>query len=380
MLRYSSRIHWNLESSALSQAVSAAREGVLDLTVSNPTDAGIAYPSGVLESLTDPRAMVYDPNPLGLPSAREAVSEYYGGRYSPDQILLTASTSEAYSWLFKLLCDPGDEVLIPRPSYPLFEFLADLECVRTVQYPMHYDHGWFIDVAALESLITPRTRAIVFVNPNNPTGSYLKPGEFEFLQRTGLPLIFDEVFLDYAFDTPQPVYTPHFLLSGLSKVSGLPQMKLGWIVVNDAASLPRLELIADTFLSVGTPVQYALPALLDARHEVQAQIRARTKRNLDHLRARVLHVEGGWTAIVQMPRTRTEDEWVLHLLQDHNVLVQPGYFYDFESEAYLIISLLTEPATFAEAARRIILAATHAEEVPHRSDAAHYDNHDDVRR
>jgi aspartate/methionine/tyrosine aminotransferase len=358
MARFSSRIQWSLQPSALAGAIAGRRNGahLLDLTISNPTEAGIHCPPSLYDSLSNPKSRVYDPNPLGLRDAREAVSEYYGGRYSPDRILLTASTSEAYSYLFKLLCDPGDEVLVPRPSYPLFEFLADLECVRTVQYPMHYGHGWFVDLDAMRALITSRTKAIVFVNPNNPTGSYLKPEEFEAMRATGLPLIFDEVFLDYAFDTPPLAYPADFILSGLSKVSGLPQMKLGWIVVNDPDALSRLELIADTFLSVGTPVQHALRELLSARGDIQRQIRARTSANLAHLHSlglRVLHVEAGWNAILQAPRTRTEDEWVLHLLRDCGVLVQPGYFYDFESEAFLVLSLLTPEPDFAEGARRI---------------------------
>ncbi len=363
MTRYSKRIHGNPETSNLAHEIAAARmDATLDLTVSNPTTAGIRYPPRLLDALADPRALSYEPSALGLLSAREAVAEYYGGRYSPERILLTASTSEAYSYCFKLLCDPGDEVLIPRPSYPLFEFLAELECVRTVQYPLHYAYGWFVDLGAVRQLLTERTKAIVFVNPNNPTGSYLKPEEFAALRSLGLPLIFDEVFLDYSFRGDQPPqYPADFILSGLSKISGLPQMKAGWIVCNDAAAMPRLELIADTFLSVGTPVQQALPAFLEARHEVQEQIRERTRTNLELLRSlappgMLLEPDAGWCAILRVPRTRTEDEWVLHLLRDHGVLVQPGYFYDFESEAYLVLSLLTRTDSFAEGTKRTILA------------------------
>jgi alanine-synthesizing transaminase len=365
-MRFSSRLRWQTHPSAIADLIAQRRlkaDDLLDLTVSNPTDAGIQYPATILQSLADPRALRYRPAAFGLQEAREAVAiDYYRGRYSPEQIVLSASTSEAYSWLFRLLCDPGDEVLIPRPSYPLFEYLAQLECVRTVQYPMHYAQGWFVDLDAVQALITPRTRAIVFVNPNNPTGSYLKPVEWDYLRVTGLPLIFDEVFLDYALPphaAPQP-YPADFVLSGLSKVSGLPQMKIGWIVVNNPEALPGLELIGDTFLSVNAPVQQALPTLLGARHHIQSQIRARTRENLEFLRAaaapNLLDVEGGWSAVLRVPRVCTEEEWVTRLVQDYDVLVQPGYFYDFEDEAFLVVSLLTQPDTFAEGVRRTILA------------------------
>ena len=304
--------------------------------------------------------MTYQPEASGLRSAREAVSQYYRGRVHPDQVVLTASTSEAYSWLFKLLCDPADEVLVPRPSYPLFEFLADLEAVHAVQYPMHYGQGWYIDRDALRASITGRTRAIVFVHPNNPTGSFCKPDEFAFLQCLGLPLIFDEVFLDYGFDV-RPEYPADFRLSGLSKVCGLPQLKLGWIVVNDPAARESLELITDTFLSVGSPVQHALPKLLATKQGIQEQIMRRARRNMATLRelgATILEPEGGWTGVIQVPRTRSEEEWVLTLLREHRVLVQPGYFYDFTSEAFLVLSLLTPEETFREGARRTILATT----------------------
>jgi aspartate/methionine/tyrosine aminotransferase len=346
---------------------------ILDLTESNPTRAGIAYPPLIL-----PEALIYDPNPAGLLSARQAVSTYYGGRVSTDRILLTASTSEAYGFLFKLLTDPGDEVLVPRPSYPLFEFLAELECVKVVQYPLIYDHGWMIDFEALETSIGPKTRSIILVNPNNPTGSYLKKQELERLlglcRKHGLAILSDEVFADFAFD-PDPrrvstlvatVDVLSFALSGLSKVSGMPQMKLGWIVVSGPAeqrteAYSRLELIADTYLSVGTPVQLAAGNLIEARHEVQKQIRMRTSKNLALLRARLqstafglLDVEGGWYAILQAPKIRTEEEWVLELLRRENVLVQPGFFYDFDREAFLVLSLLTPENVFEEGLARLL--------------------------
>lgn len=377
MRRFSSRIAWTLAPTELALATERHRRQLLDLTQSNPTDAGLEYPAQkILAAFNDSRSLRYDPSAFGLPSAREAVSQYYGDAVGIGRIVLTASTSEAYSYLFKLLCDPGEEVLVPRPSYPLFEFLAQLEGVSVVQYPMRYSHGWHIDLDALKSAVTERTRAIVFVNPNNPTGSYLKEHEYEFLADLGVPIIMDEVFRDYGFaPDPERVETVAgrddvltFALSGLSKVSALPQMKAGWIVCGGpeaerTEALRRLELIADTFLSVSTPVQYALPELLSRRTDLQQSIQSRCAANLRTLQtlaedspARVLQVEGGWYAPLQVPRVRTEEEWVLHLIESQGVLVQPGFFFDFESEAYLILSLLTEPATFKEGASRTILA------------------------
>ena len=371
---FSSRLHGGFEPNRLTGLLARKGDAVIDLTISNPTAAGIEYDRDVvLRALADERCLIYEPSPRGLPEAREAVAGYYadaGIAVDPDRVILTASTSEAYSWLFKLLCDPGDEVLVPRPSYPLFEFLAHLESVRVNQYRLFYDEGWHLDTHDLASRLTPRTRAIVYVNPNNPTGSYLKRGELddvaELCARHGVALISDEVFLDYAFG-PDPERAGSvagetrcrvFALSGLSKVAALPQLKLGWIVGNDGAALSRLEWIADTYLSVGAPVQLATPALLASRHRVQAQIRERTRRNLDELRslARVLRVEGGWYATVQVPRVRSEEEWALALLDRFNILVQPGYFFDFESEAFLILSLLKKPGTdgtFPDFARAI---------------------------
>ncbi len=355
----------------------AAGVAILDLTESNPTRARIVYPS--ITAL--PEAPTYDPNPAGLLSARQAVSTYYGGRVSTDRILLTASTSEAYGFLFKLLTDPGDEVLVPRPSYPLFEFLAELESVKAVQYPLIYDHGWMIDFEALESLIGPRTRAIVLVNPNNPTGSYLKKQELDQLaalcQKNGFAVLSDEVFADFAFNHDDRRVTTladagnvlSFSLSGLSKVSGMPQMKLGWIIVSGpepqrAEAYLRLELIADTYLSVGTPVQLAAGNLIEARHGIQKQIRSRTSINLARLRERVqstafglLDVEGGWYAILEAPKIRSEEEWVLELLRRENVLIQPGFFYDFDREAFLVLSLLTPEDVFEEGTARLLALA-----------------------
>ena len=363
---FSHRLSWDAAPNPLSEAVARRRAAglpVLDLTESNPTRAGLDYPPDLLTPLADPRGLSYDPHPAGLLTAREAVSAYYAARgvpVYPSRILLTASTSDAYAWCFKLLCDPGDEVLIPRPSYPLFEFLAGLEAVRVTPYPLFYDHGWHIDTGALEAAITPRTRAIVTVNPNNPTGSFLKRHELDRLcdlaRRHDLALISDEVFADYPLGAAADRVTTLarvagplvFVMSGLSKIAGLPQLKLGWIVANSAEASARLEWIADTYLPVATPVQLALPGLLAAGDGVQRQIRARTAANLARLREQFppLEVEGGWYATIAVPRTRTEQEWTLALL-DRGVLVQPGFFYDFPNEAYLVLSLLTPPEPFA---------------------------------
>jgi hypothetical protein len=373
---FSSRLEWNAPTNPLSTLLAEKRARgapLLDLTESNPTRAGLDYPGDLLTALTDPAALRYDPDPRGLLSAREAVSDYYAQRgveVPASRILLTASTSEAYSYLFKLLTDPGDEILVPRPSYPLFDYLAAMESVTVGQYPLRYDGVWHIDFPALAAAITPRTRAIVVVNPNNPTGSYLKHAEWEHLQTFNLPILSDEVFSDFAF-SPDPTRittlagqssVPTFSMSGLSKIAGLPQMKLGWIAASGphhAAALDALEWIADTYLSVSTPVQLALPRLLAST--VQGQIRAQTRSNLDYLNhhtsaspCRALTPEGGWYAILEVPRILTEEAWVLQLLAEKDVLVQPGFFYDFESEAFLVLSLLTPPAIFAEGLRRIL--------------------------
>jgi alanine-synthesizing transaminase len=380
---FSSRFHWDLRPNRITQAIEAKRRAgarLLDLTQSNPTHAGLRYPPEILRAFEDERWLVYHPEPAGAQTAREAVAAYYSARgcdVAADRILLTASTSEAYAYLFKLLCNPGDRVLAPRPSYPLFEFLANMESVEVSQYSLAYDGGWEIDVGAVAAAVTERTRAVVLVNPNNPTGSYVKRAELAGLVRLcaerSLALISDEVFADFSLSSDAaPVRTLAgvedclaFSMSGLSKIAGLPQMKLGWIVVSGPADLRRqamekLEWIADTYLSVGTPVQYAAPRLLAAGEAVQRQIRERCAQNLALARealagsaANLLAVEGGWYITLQVPRIRSEEEWVLLLLERENVLVQPGFFYDFQSEAFLVVSLLTEGAVFREGIERL---------------------------
>jgi len=376
---FSSRFHWDPSPNRLTRLLQEKRRAgatILDLTESNPTHAGFSYPEEIVQALADSRALQYDPQPAGSLAAREAVCRYYadaGNTVEPDRVLLTASTSEAYQYLFKLLADPGDEVLVPRPSYPLFEFLATMESLRVVSYPLVYHGGWSIDCVALAAAITARTRAIVLVNPNNPTGSFLKRDELRFLHSLGLTLISDEVFADYAFsEDPHRVRTLAsttetlaFSLSGLSKIAGLPQMKLGWIVISGPTAArveakDKLEWIADTYLSVSTPVQQAAPRLLELGKGIQTEIANRTRTNLAWLQSaiaadspcRILAVEGGWYATLQVPRIRREEDWALELLAEDNVLVQPGFFFDFESEAFLVLSLLTKPNTFQEGCRR----------------------------
>ncbi|HWC96891.1 MAG TPA: pyridoxal phosphate-dependent aminotransferase [Candidatus Sulfopaludibacter sp.] len=380
---FSSRFHWDSRPNRLTELLTQKRLAgapILDLTESNPTHAGLAYPAEMLGALADPRALRYDPAPAGSEGARAAVSRYYEARglqVPISRILLTASTSEAYGYLFKLLTDPGDTVLVPRPSYPLFEYLATMESLNVRQYPLVYHGGWSIDLDALSAEMSQRTKAIILVNPNNPTGSYVKRGELAALvalcAARGIALISDEVFSDYALCSDADRVTTlagvedclAFSMSGLSKIAGLPQMKLGWIVAAGPEelrreSLEKLEWIADTYLSVSSPVQCAAEALLEAGEGVQRQIGGRSAGNLalaiDMLlgsAANVLAVEGGWYITLQVPRIRTEEEWVLMLLEEYDVLLQPGFFYDFSAEAFLVVSLLTESGVFREGIERI---------------------------
>jgi alanine-synthesizing transaminase len=380
---FSSRFHWDFRPNRLTQLLAEKRRQgahVLDLTESNPTHASFAYPQEMLRAFDDPRALQYQPSPAGALDARQAVAAYYRTRgfgIEASRILLTASTSEAYAYLFKLLTNPGDNVLVPRPSYPLFDYLANMESVEVRQYPLVYHGGWSIDLAGMAAAVTERTRAIVVVHPNNPTGSFVKRAELDALadlcRERDLALISDEVFYDYAFapdagragTLSDVTDCLAFSMSGLSKIAGMPQMKLGWIVVNGPPQLrgeahERLEWIADTYLSVGTPVQCAAASLLAAGESVQRQIRERCAAHLALARealagspANILAVEGGWCITVQVPRVRSEEEWTLELLGNDDVLVQPGYFYDFESEAYLVVSLLTAPEAFREGMGRL---------------------------
>lgn len=381
---YSSRLRWTSPVNRFSDQLAALRKAgapLLDLTISNPTGADLVYPHAeIARSLGSIETFSYEPDPAGNLEARQAIVSYYAAHnvsLSEERILLTASTSEAYAFLFKLLCNPADEVLIPLPSYPLFEYLASLECVRTVPYWLRYDGSWHIDFSTIEAGISHRTRAIIVVNPNNPTGSLLKNDETaELLDITGrnnLPVIADEVFLDYPLaPSGSPIQSLinrsgalSFSLNGLSKSAGMPQMKLAWIVLSGPNEQTedcreRLDLILDTYLSPNTPVQRALPKLLEIGRGVQAQIRTRIRQNLialetvlDGSPAGVLHTEAGWSAIIQVPRTQSSEEWSLALLTKHHLVVQPGYFYDLPGEAFLVVSLLTAPALFSQGIARI---------------------------
>ncbi len=365
------RVPHDLAPTAWARARAALGAVPYDLTISNPTMCGLTYPHGLLDSLSDLAALQYRPDPKGLRSAREAVALEYAARgvaVDPENIVLTASSSEAYGFLFKLLCEPGDTVLVPTPSYPLFEHLASLEGVRVARFTLDPVNGW--QPGLVELAIAKAARAVVLVHPNNPTGSWVDPAAAERLAHCGgsasIPLIVDEVFLDFplaphehanSFATRSTGLT--FTLGGLSKSRGLPQLKLSWIVVSGpdaevAAALAALEFIGDSYLSVGTPVQVALPKLLERAAPVRDAILARCRGNLALARGivqRVPAVEllepgGGWSAVLRFPRVVTEDALVLDLLERHGVAVHPGYFFDFPTEGYLVLSLIPEPATF----------------------------------
>ena len=357
---FSKRAEWHAPLNRLT--IERRKRGdLLDLTETNPTRAGIDYP---LDELSDALARAarasYDPDPRGLRSAREALAKPDEKHVAPDDFILTASTSEAYSFLFKLLTDPGDNVLTPSPSYPLFEHLASMELIELRPYALEFHRRWEIhDLPANE-----RTRAIVVVNPNNPTGSFVTRAEQDAIARRALPVISDEVFLDYALEGSGTSFLHDdvltFTLGGLSKSAGLPHFKLAWIRVSGPGkreALEALELIADNFLSVATPVQVALPELLRIAPKIREAIRARTRANLATLRAanmpaaQVLPVEGGWSAVIRVPRVMPDEELALKLL-DRGVLVQPGYFFDFP-EGYLVVSLLPREDVFREGLTRL---------------------------
>ncbi len=379
-MRFSRRTDWNTEESDLARAHRLRVDAglpIADLTASNPTRCGFTYPPHLLEALADPRALDYDPQPKGMLAARQAVCRYYadhGVALDPAQIVLVTSTSEAYSYLFRLLCDPGSEILVLQPGYPLFDFLAALDDVHLKPVPLVYDHGWQIDPEAIRRAITPATRAVVLVHPNNPTGHFTKPWEAGELGRLcrefDLSLIVDEVFLDYGSAAEARSFTsglegvPVFVVSGLSKICGLPQMKSAWIVATGPAqtsALERLEVIADTFLSMNAPVQCALPAWLAGRHAIADQIRKRTAANLaelDRLLDRVpaaqrLIVEGGWYAVLRIPALEPDEKTVLALLEQ-GVWLHPGYFFGMAESGWLVVSLLTPVQEFSTGVTRLV--------------------------
>ena len=403
---FASRTDWSLIPNRLS-AVIEERRGkglpIIDLTESNPTRCGFSVDAqGALGALANPRSLTYEPDPHGPLCARQAVAGYYverGIQVDPEQIFLATSTSEAYSYVFRLLANPGDNILVPRPSYPLFDFLARLNDLELVSYPLIYDQGWQIDLQTLAARLTPHTKAILAVHPNNPTGSFVHQAELEFLigccQKQPLALIADEVFADYAFVAPGPPSATvsaglkpaatlgdrvvsfaaesealTFTLSGLSKISALPQMKLAWIIVKGpedllGTALARLEVIADTYLSVNAPLAHALPELLESRHQVQPQILDRVRRNLHWLDEQLsrgaavtrLETEGGWYVILRLPAVRTDEEWAMELLREDGVLVYPGHFYDLPYECHLVVSLLPYTKIFQQGILKILARA-----------------------
>ena len=383
---FADRTNWNLAANPLSEALARHRlagKSLIDLTASNPTECGFAYDTrAILRALSSHAALTYEPEPKGLLSAREAVASYYAARgidIPASDIILTTSTSEAYSFVFRILCNPGDEILIPSPSYPLFDLLADIQDVHLVRYPLIYDHGWQIDFHGLETAITPRTRGLIVVHPNNPTGHFAKPNDVARLNQIcstrKLALVADEVFLDYSlagkseitFSSNSRALT--FTLSGLSKISGLPQMKFAWFVTTGpkdlrTQALDRLEVIADSYLSMNAPIQLAAPEFLEQRHSFQIQLMSRVRKNLAELDRQLsaqkscsrLELEGGWYVIIRVPATRSDTDLAIELLDTKDVYVHPGHFYDFPGDGFLIVSLITPEPDFAEGIRRLLVS------------------------
>jgi aspartate/methionine/tyrosine aminotransferase len=383
---FSNRTEWKLTPNRFSQAqadLRAAGMKVLDLSLANPTRAGFQLDQeAILEALAQPEALDYDPQPKGLLSARQAVARYYHDAHGvygvdPECLVLTTSTSEGYSYIFRLLCNPGDEILVPKPSYPLFEFLADLQDVNLVPYPLIYDAGWEIDFPSMYKAVNHRTRAVVVVHPNNPTGSYASSVEVDGLNRFcgeyNLSLIVDEVFLDYAIDgAPRSSFVSNdsvltFTLSGISKISGLPQMKVAWLAASGpeevrSQALARLEVIADTYLSMNAPMQLAIPVLLDQRKKLQPLLLDRIRNNVQEFDRQLarqktcerLQVDGGWYAVLRVPALQSDEDLAIDLLRKVAVLVHPGHFYDFSRDGYLVLSLITPADQFREGVSRIL--------------------------
>lgn len=384
---FAQRTNWNLESNRLSSALAAHRASgkpLLDLTISNPTECGFQYDEqAIRDALSNPAVLRYEPNPKGITSARAAVAQYYAERGAAvplEDIFLTTSTSEAYSFVFRFLCNPGDGILVPCPSYPLFDFLADIHDVKLIRYPLGYDHGWQIDSQAIDKTVTARTRGIIVVNPNNPTGQYVKSAEMKGLSAVcaahDLALLADEVFLDFSLAEERPASFAAnsgaltFTLSGISKISGLPQMKASWLIVNGpekwkAQAIARLEVIADTYLSMNAPVQLALPAFMEQRTAFQEQVMARVIKNLTELDRQLgaqqacsrLKIEGGWYAILRASGLRDEEEFAFELLREEGVYVHPGHFYDFSEPGRLVLSLIAPEKDFADGVSLLLAKA-----------------------
>lgn len=381
---FSRRTNWNLQTNRLTRALilhRASGKRVLDLAASNPTECGFDYDgAAILKALASPAALRYGPDPKGLLLARAAVAAYYAARkqaVSADDIVMTTSTSEAYSFVFRMLCNAGDELLIPSPSYPLFDYLAELQDVKLVRYPLVYDHGWQIDFHSLERATTARTQGVIVVNPNNPTGHFAGATDLarlnEICAARQMALIADEVFLDFGLDGKLAASLATntgsltFTMSGLSKICGLPQMKIAWLITSGPADLKaqamaRLEMIADTYLSMSAPLQAAAPEFLRQRYAFQQQLTARVRENLaeiDRQFARQksctrLEVEGGWYAVLRVPATQPDEELALELLAKTEVYVHPGHFYDFPGDGYLVVSLIAPKEDFAEGVARLL--------------------------
>ena len=381
---FSNRTAWNRATNRLSEALARYRtsgEPFFDLSISNPTECGFHYDErAIMRALCSPATLQYHPDPRGVAVARQAVVQYYAERDQQvvlDDIILTTSTSEAYSFIFRLLCNAGEEILVPTPSYPLFDFLAEIEDVRIVPYPLVYDHGWQIDLHGLQQAITPKTRGMIVVHPNNPTGNFVKSSELAALNQLcsekQMALIADEVFLDFSLQQELPASfsantgSLTFTMSGLSKIAGLPQMKLAWLVASGPEqekreALARLEIIADTYLSMNAPVQLAAPEFLRQRHSFKKQLMARLRANLEELDRQIagqkhcgrLEVEGGWYSVLRIPATRSDEDLALELLEQRGVFVHPGHFYDFVQDGYLIVSLITPQQEFSEGIKRLL--------------------------
>jgi alanine-synthesizing transaminase len=382
---FSERTNWKLAPNRYTQALKEMRssgESLIDLTLSNPTECGLQYDSAaILQAFQNDKAMAYQPHAKGLLVAREAVARYYhedhGETVDPESLLLTTSTSEAYSFVFRLLCNPHDEILVPKPSYPLFDFLGDLQDVTLRPYSLPYAHGWFIDFESLARALTPQTRAVLLVHPNNPTGSYVKEEEVvrlnEICRGRDLALIVDEVFLDYAregrarksFVANRDTLT--FTLSGLSKIAALPQMKVAWMATTGPeslvrASLERLEIIADTYLSLGSPTQWAIERLVEQRRLLQPQLMGRIRENWAALRSmsasersfELLETEGGWYAVLRVAGSRSDDDAAIKIMRKTRVLVHPGHFYDFAGDGYLVVSLIVTAESFRTGMGRVL--------------------------
>jgi alanine-synthesizing transaminase len=385
LFMFSQRTKWPLAKNRFTRAlevVCASGAKLLDLTAANPTQCGFHYDAdAILQAFQRTESLSYDPQPKGLFAAREEVSRYYLQDHrvvvDPESLLLTTSTSEAYTYVFRLLCDPQDEILVPKPSYPLFDFLAGLQDVTLVPYSLEYAQGWLVDFRSVERALTPRTRAILLVHPNNPTGSYVHAEEVqrlnEICRERKLVLITDEVFLDYAFDgSPRSTFAANhevltFTLSGLSKIAALPQMKVAWVAVSGpqnltSQALDRLEVIADTYLSLNSPAQWAFPTLFAQRHSLQPQLLQRVQENREQLQkllvtqssCELLHAEGGWYAVLRVPAARSDEDLALELLRTHHVLVHPGHFYDFTADGYLVVSLISPTMEFREGIKRLL--------------------------